>query len=74
MPTTRSPAAKPRAGGASSTRPSDSWPMTSRSRPGGAAIIAGHDLAIGAAHADAERPHQQRAVGGRRLRHIFNAR
>ena len=33
-PTTRSPAAKPLAAGASSTRPSDSWPSTNRSRPG----------------------------------------
>ncbi len=35
-PTTRSPAAKPDPDGASRTRPNDSWPMTSRSRPGGA--------------------------------------
>ena len=37
---------------------------------GRGAVIAAHDLAIGAAHADAERPHQERAVGGGRLRHF----
>src|SRR3954447_8830267 len=35
-PTTRSPALKLEPGGAVRTRPSDSWPMTSRSCPGGA--------------------------------------
>src|SRR5689334_10038214 len=36
MPTTRSPRLKPEFTGASSTVPSDSWPITSRLRPGGA--------------------------------------
>src|SRR4051812_43474210 len=35
-PTTRSPSAKPTPAGAERTRPSDSWPSTSRSFPGGA--------------------------------------
>src|SRR5690606_22860013 len=35
-PTTRSPGAKPLPGGAARTRPSDSWPRTSRSAPSGA--------------------------------------
>src|SRR5215217_5350012 len=35
MPTTRSPGARPAPSGASWTRPSDSCPRTSRSRPGG---------------------------------------
>ena len=36
IPTTRSPGRRPLPGPASTTRPSDSWPRTSRSRPGGA--------------------------------------
>src|SRR5579875_1105754 len=36
MPTTRSPGAKPEPAGASSTSPSDSWPIARRSSPGGA--------------------------------------
>src|ERR1044071_6560157 len=35
MPTTRSPARIPASAGACSTMPSDSWPRTRRSRPGG---------------------------------------
>jgi hypothetical protein len=36
IPTTRSPSEKPLPDGAAATRPSDSWPSTSRSAPGGA--------------------------------------
>ena len=75
MPTTRSPGAKPLDGGASITSPNDSWPSTRRSFAGRrVAVVARDDLAVGAAHAERQRAHQDRAVVERRLGDVVEPR
>ena len=58
----RSPDAKLEPSGASNTRPMDSWPIMSRSRPRGRPPVPSrHNLNIGPTDADGERLHEQAA-------------
>src|SRR5918911_190756 len=55
-PTTRSPSEKPLPEGASQTRPSDSWPSTSRSSPGGAQPYSPDTISMSVPHTPSASP------------------